>query len=140
MSGKRDRELFQHGADLVDLADQRIDTVVDDAFGRSRSVLQRREPAAELGDLACEIGGAARQIGDLAAHGAAIPDAHRDGVEQHHEGEGGERHDRSFDQAETGECVERHAKRCRDQNHADRNKDRGNANHRKRTSQPRPAA
>jgi len=48
----------------------------------------------ELGDLTRQIGGAARQIRNLAADVGAVPQPHRDGVVQDQEGQRRERDDR----------------------------------------------
>jgi hypothetical protein len=79
--------------------------------------------------LAGKVGGAARQVGDLAADVGAIAQPHRHGVVEDQKGQRGERYDRGFRAADANHRMQDQAKRCRDQHHADGDKNRRNANH-----------
>ena len=96
MAGDRDRELLDQHAEFVDLADHGLDAVGAGRIGRHHPALDGGEPAAEFGDLAGEVGGAARQIRDLAADVGAVAQPHRHGVVEDQEGQRGQRHDRGF--------------------------------------------
>ena len=60
MAGDGDRELLDQPAEFVDLADHGLDAVGAGRIGRHHPALDGGEPAAEFGDLAGEVGGAAR--------------------------------------------------------------------------------
>ncbi len=61
------------------------------------------EPSAEFGDLAADVGGAAREVGDVAADVGAVALAARDRVDHHERGHRGDRHHGAFHAGET-EC------------------------------------
>ena len=129
MAGDGSRELLDQHAEFVDLADHGLDAVGAGGIRRHHPALDRGQPAAEFGDLAGEVGGAARQIRDLAADVGAVAQPHRYGVVEDQEGQRGERHDRGFRSADAGHRIQDQAKGCCDQHHADGDENRRNANH-----------
>ena len=96
MAGDGDRELLDQHAEFVDLADHGLDAVGAGGIRRHHPALDGGEPAAEFGDLAGEVGGAARQVRDLAADVGAVAQPHRNRVVEDQEGQRGQRHDRGF--------------------------------------------
>jgi hypothetical protein len=98
-------KLLDQAAELVDLADHRLDPVRIGGIGGRHASLDRGEPAAEFGDLTGEIGSAARQVGDLAADVAAVAQAHRDPVVEDQEGQRGQRYDRGLRSADAGDRI-----------------------------------
>ena len=77
MVGDRGGQLLDQHAQLVDLADDRLDAVGAGGIGRCHPALDGGKPAPEFGDLTREVSGAARQIGDLAADIGAVAQPHR---------------------------------------------------------------
>ncbi len=129
MAGDGDRELLDQHAEFVDLADHGLDAVAAGGIRRHHAALDGREPAAEFGDLAGEVGGAAGQVRDLAADVGAVAQPHRNRVVEDQEGQRRQRHDRGFGSADAGDRMQDQAKRGCDQHHADGDKNRRNANH-----------
>ncbi len=129
MAGDGDRELFDQHAEFVDFADHGLDAVGAGGIRRHHPALDGGEPAAEFRHLAGEIGGAARQIRDLAAGIGAIAQPHRYGVVEDQEGQRGQRHNRGFRPADAGHRIQHKAKGGCDQHHADGDENRRNANH-----------
>ena len=128
-------ELPDQSAQFVDLADDRLDAVGVGRIGRGDAALDGGKPAAELGHLASEVGGAPRQVGDLAADVAAVAHPHRHRVVEDQEGQRGQRHDGRFRSSDAGDRIEHEPERGRDQDHANGDEDRRNANHAARSPQ-----
>ena len=105
MAGDGGCELLDQHAEFIDFADHCEDAVAPGRIRRHHPALDGREPAAELGDLAGEVGGAARQIRDLAADIGAVAQPHRHRVVEDQKGERGERHDRGFRSADPGDSM-----------------------------------
>src|SRR5229473_3716200 len=129
MAGDGGCELFDQHAQFVDLAGHGLDAVRACGICRHHAALDGGQPAPEFGDLAREVGGAARQIRDLAPDVGAIAQPHRDRVVEDQEGQRGERDDRRFRSADTGHRIPDQAERRCDQHHADSDENRGNADH-----------
>ncbi len=91
--------------------------------------LHRAKPAAEFGQLAGEIAGAARQIGELVARFQAIVLARGDGVIDRERGERAERHQRRFGAGKAEAQIDHNADRAGDEHHAGRNEDGADAHH-----------
>ncbi|MHC2634844.1 hypothetical protein ACVME5_007529 [Bradyrhizobium liaoningense] len=122
-------KLPDQSAEFVDLADHRLDAVGVGRIGRGDAALDRGKPAAELGHLAGEVGGAPREVGDLPADVAAVAQSHRHRVVEDQERQRGQRDDGRFRSADAGDRIEHEPERGRDQDHADGDEDRRNANH-----------
>ena len=129
MAGNGNCELLDQHAEFTDLADHGLDAVGAGRIGRRHPALDGGKPAAEFGDLTREVGGAARQIRDLAADVGAVAQPHRHGVIEDQEGQRGQRHDRGFRSADAGDGIQDKAERRCDQHHADGDENRGNADH-----------
>ena len=87
------------------------------------------ETTRDFRDLACEIGRAARQIGDLVAEISAIAQAVTDRIEQRHTGQGSQRHDRRRAGIDAEAEIEHRTDGAGDKHDADRNEDGADATH-----------
>ena len=91
--------------------------------------LHRAKPAAEFGELAGKIAGAAGEIGELVAGLEAIVLARGNGVVDRERGEHAERHQRRFGAGEAESQIDHKAERAGDEHHADRDENGADAHH-----------
>ena len=121
MTGDGFGQLFHQRTEFADLCGQRI-------VRRARTPgavlrLDGIDPAADFADLAGQIGGAARQIGNLLADIVAIAQPRRDDIVERKRGHDRERYDRGFSSRQTEHQIADGAERTGDQDHADCDED-----------------
>ena len=117
------RAQFAHlGGERIDRNARPLDRLVDLGF-------HGVEPARDLAHLAREIGGAAREVGDLVAEGAAVGEAAADRVVEHHGHQGAERDEAGAAHVQLEGEIEHGADRGGDEHHADRDEDGADTNH-----------
>ena len=129
MAGDRVGDLPHQAAQFADLGGDRIDRAARLVHGALDPAFHGDEPARHLAHLAGEVGGAARQIGDLVADIAAVAQAAADGIVECHGGERGQRHDRRGELVHLEAEIEHGADRAGDEHHADRNEDGADTTH-----------
>jgi hypothetical protein len=106
-------------AELVDLADERRGRGARAVVRDRKVALKRRHAPVELGDVAAEVGGAAREVRDLRADIVAIAGAAGDLVEHREAGQSRDRHDGGFHAGEAEPQEGDGADRAGDQRHAE---------------------
>jgi hypothetical protein len=89
-------QILHQGAKLVDFRRQRPDRGLDAALEVAGVVLEGHDLAPQFADLAGEVGGSARKVGDLVADIAAVAHARRNGIVDGEGRERRQRHDRGL--------------------------------------------
>ena len=87
MAGDGNRKLLDQRAEFADLAGHGRNAVGAGRICRHHPALDGGETAAEFGDLTRQVGGAARQIRNLAADVGTVAQPHRHGVVEDQEGQ-----------------------------------------------------
>ena len=127
--GDRVGEFLHQVAKLADLGRQRLGCGAR-AVHRGRDLaFHRDEAAVELGHLAADVGGAAREVRDLAADVVAVTLPACEGIEHHQRGHRGDGGHRRLHAGEAERQVRDDARGRRDQHHAEGDEDGAEAPH-----------
>ena len=129
MRGHRIGDLPDQTAQLADFERERIDRAARAADARFNAHLDRVDAARHFAYLTRQVGGAARQIGDLVAEVAAVAQPVADGIGEHHGDQRAERDQAGGPRVEPHAEIEHRADRAGDQYHADRDEYGADTNH-----------
>ena len=129
MAGDQIGELFHQRRKFLDLRSERLCGLERALENVLDLAVHGIEPQTELGELARQIAGTARQRRDLRAGLSAIPHPRRDRIVDRERGERAERHHTGFHTGKAEAQIKHDAERDGDEHHADGDENRTDAHH-----------